>query len=1439
MSMPKPWGETKSFAGARARRGAQALVCCGRPSDDEVIRVVDPESMSACPEGRVGEIWLASPSVATGYWGNAEATDETFGGRTAPDEGRAFCRTGDLGFLHKGGLYVAGRLKDLIIIRGRNHHPNDIEATAIESHPAIEASGCAAFAVPCEDEERLVVLAELRRAARLAADVDAIAAAIKAAVLVRHEVSVHQVVLLQPGQLPKTSSGKVQRRASRVAFLEGSLRVVGPRRVQAAQTPPADLAAAPSGLPGIRPVARELIEWLRGYGAERINSRLMDERRSIPPNVVLDFGNRGLLGMVTSERHGGLGLTTNESVRVMQQLAAIDLNLAAFVGVHHALGTYPIEHHAKPALRERWLPELARGRQLSAFAVTEPDAGSNPNALSSRAEADGAGAWRLWGDKSWIGNGSWAGIVNVFVRAQDMQGVNLGFSGFAVPADRRGMVMGPEALTMGMRGMVQNSVQLRGVRVADADMLGETGRGMQVAQEAMMLGRLGIAAISLGGMKRCAQLMERYASRRSIATGRLLDNPVTRARLTDLTRAIAAVEALTDSVCSVQDGGRFAPPEAFAAVKILGPEPVGQAVDQLMQLLGGRGYIESNLVPQMLRDARLLRVFEGPTEALVMYLGAQALSGSEGLYAYLSETLRARDTAEALRRAVGEVKERAAAADERHAVAAALGEVAAEAFLCAAAQSDFPRAVGVAKREIAAWTSARLDECIERVVRRPAAFDPADRLVVSISAYESDIGHVEQTAAGEDHALDPLLRLDASDRAEQSAVPQGAPVRSSDEAPRTAPATPAQQRGNEVEDWIIAWISKRLNVPASTIDPSQSVLQLGLDSLVAIQFTMDLEAYLGRPVRVEQLWEQPTIGALAAALASPAAAVARADVPARSEAERVASAPEASIPEPRPLPPAPALAPNDPVLSLFFFSSSDDPAGGEKYRLVREACAFADANGFHAAWFPERHFHRFGGLYPNPVTLAAAAATWTRTLRLRAGSVVLPLHDPVRVAEEWSVVDNLSNGRVDLSFTSGWNADDFLFFPERFAQRQDHLRESVDIVRRLWRGEAISRPNGKGEAREIHIYPRPVQSELPVWITCNRGRQGFERAGALGAHVLTALLGQTMAELETNLDAYRAARSAHGHDPQAGQVTLMLHTYMGESDARVREAVRGPMRSYLKDSLELWSTAAKPLGELTEQEREVALDFAFERYYQTSALMGDAAKIAATIEAARRIGVTEIACLIDFGLESELIMDSLARLRDLRARRLADSPADPPAAAPQRSPRLPLAQQQAALWTIQQMQPQSVAYNQALAVEIGGPLDIDRAIDAMRDVVASEPALRDRFDADENGVFRWDAGATNAVVGLDETVGAGDLASWLRARVDVPFDLRSGPLVRVDFVRLRPDRHVLLFVNHHIIADGRSLAVLIRRWLARYRGQDDGGREVAVDYDTFVSEQQV
>src|SRR5206468_911098 len=176
----------------------------------------------------------------------------------------------------------------------------------------------------------------------------------------------------------------------------------------------------------------------------------------------------------------------------------------------------------------------------------------------------------------------------------------------------------------------------------------------------------------------------------------------------------------------------------------------------------------------------------------------------------------------------------------------------------------------------------------------------------------------------------------------------------------------------------------------------------------------------------------------------------------------------------------PAVRPVD--FSLFYFASGDAGPAAEKYRVLLEGARFADRNGFAAVWTPERHFHRFGGLYPNPSVTSAALAAVTERIQIRAGSVVLPLQHPIRVAEEWAVVDNISGGRVGVSFASGWHANDFVFAPENYAERKAITFREIETVRRLWRGETISITDGARHEIQVRIYPRPIQPELPVWV---------------------------------------------------------------------------------------------------------------------------------------------------------------------------------------------------------------------------------------------------------------------------------------------------------------------------------------------------------------------
>ncbi|HEX5883963.1 MAG TPA: MupA/Atu3671 family FMN-dependent luciferase-like monooxygenase [Pyrinomonadaceae bacterium] len=341
--------------------------------------------------------------------------------------------------------------------------------------------------------------------------------------------------------------------------------------------------------------------------------------------------------------------------------------------------------------------------------------------------------------------------------------------------------------------------------------------------------------------------------------------------------------------------------------------------------------------------------------------------------------------------------------------------------------------------------------------------------------------------------------------------------------------------------------------------------------------------------------------------------------------------------------------------SLFYFADDNAVYGEDKYRLYREGAMFADRNRLTAVWTPERHFHEKAGLYPNPSVLSGALATITKDVQLRAGSVVLPLHNSLRVAEEWSVVDNLSKGRVGLSFTSGWMPNDFAFFPERYATKREEMFRGIQEVQELWRGQSIPGRDGVGKEIELRIFPKPIQPELPIWLTCSGGPEMFEKAGELGCHVLTALLTQSIEEVTPKIKLYRDSLAKHGHDPRSRKVTMMMHTFIGEDADAVLQKVRAPLTKYLKSHLNLIETGAESLNldvDVRDQDPEKYRDqmaaFAFERYYRTSSLIGTPTSCMKMVERLKSIGVDEVACLIDFGIDVDSVLESLEHLVVLR-----------------------------------------------------------------------------------------------------------------------------------------------------------------------------------------------
>ncbi len=339
-----------------------------------------------------------------------------------------------------------------------------------------------------------------------------------------------------------------------------------------------------------------------------------------------------------------------------------------------------------------------------------------------------------------------------------------------------------------------------------------------------------------------------------------------------------------------------------------------------------------------------------------------------------------------------------------------------------------------------------------------------------------------------------------------------------------------------------------------------------------------------------------------------------------------------------------------PAFSLFLFSDVDVAQARQHYELMFRAAEYADTHGMEAIWFPERHFHRFGGIFPNPSLAASALAMRTRRLHLRAGSVVSPLHNPLRIAEEWSFADNLSQGRIGVSFASGWNQRDFVLASSPFSERRQRVVDDLLLTQRFWRGEKV-RVRAEGTEHELELFPRPVQPELPVWLTASSSVEAFRRAGELGVHLLTHLLHHSPEALREKIAAYRAAWTAHHGAERRGQVTLMVHTFIGDSFEQVIDTVREPFKRYLSSSAELMQAALPgevSIEGLADVDREAILEAAFTRFVDERGLFGTPESCVTKVQHLQGLGVDEIACLVDFIPDPELVYAHLSHLSTLQ-----------------------------------------------------------------------------------------------------------------------------------------------------------------------------------------------
>ena len=531
--------------------------------------------------------------------------------------------------------------------------------------------------------------------------------------------------------------------------------------------------------------------------------------------------------------------------------------------------------------------------------------------------------------------------------------------------------------------------------------------------------------------------------------------------------------------------------------------------------------------------------------------------------------------------------------------------------------------------------------------------------------------------------------------------------------------------------------------------------------------------------------------------------------------------------------------------SLYFFGVYDSRYDRNKYRLLFESARYADTHGFSALWLPERHFHEFGGLSPNPSVLCAALARITQNIQLRAGSVVLPLHHPIRAAEEWSVVDNISDGRVGVAFASGWNPTDFTLAPGKFGNHRDAMLAGIAQVQKLWHGESLTITTGNGQEADVRLFPLPMQAELPTWLTVVNNPDTFELAGAMGAGVLTNLMAQDIDRLAENLRIYRRALAEHGHDRSRGHVTLLLHTFLGNEFKPTIEAARKPFKQYLSSSVGLFRTMAKSqnlsvdFDILTDDDKDAMFEHAYESYVTSTALIGTPDSCASLIDRLQAIGVDEIACLVDFGVDPAAVLNSLPVLTELKNRygRHGDAGGRPTNGSAIALPTqdgvehtVPLTEAQAQLVLLSQLDPAgAVAYNEPVVLELNGQLNLDGLRQAVRRLVDRHEALRSHIniETDELVIAAWrtiDVPVTDISGCSDEEKTSGQ-ARWFADQAQSPFDLARGPLVKVEVLKWSDRRHFVCLSAHHTVVDGAAIGILISELTRLYNAARRGAAE--------------
>jgi acyl-CoA dehydrogenase family protein 9 len=388
-------------------------------------------------------------------------------------------------------------------------------------------------------------------------------------------------------------------------------------------------------------VVRRLIDGLRAMRGGLIDPARSDEEETIPEATITAFAELGMLGLTIPREYGGLGLSSTAYARVFTELSTMDASLGVLVGVHCGLGSKAIVLFGSDEQKERYLPMLARGDTLAAYALTEPQTGSDAQHIVTRAARSGDGAhWVLNGEKLWIGNGHRAGVIATFAQTDvERRGRTVQRpTAFIIRPDMPGFRVVETVRKMGIRGSTQARLAYEDLSVPADHVLGEVGKGFTVAVHVLNGGRLTLAAGCTGASKQVLGEMARYAEQRVQFGSPIAAFEITQRKFATIAADCYAADAMLGLLATAMDRGDSDSSLEAACAKVFCSELVWRATDELVQVAGGRGFVKPYPYERMLRDARINRIFEGTNEILRLFI---ALNGIEEPAAYLGEVAAA------------------------------------------------------------------------------------------------------------------------------------------------------------------------------------------------------------------------------------------------------------------------------------------------------------------------------------------------------------------------------------------------------------------------------------------------------------------------------------------------------------------------------------------------------------------------------------------------------------------------------------------------------------------------------------------------------------------------------------------------------------------------------------------------------------------------------